>query len=225
MNVKNRLNLGMSLILVSCFAAYAVIPLAVPTFNCLGLCWKTADGSATNLCKVQYREQGTGTWNNALDLWYDSRNSATMPGLNYVYAGGYINTYRGSIVNLKSGTTYEVKLNLQTSLKETTFTATTWSEYPPIAKVIELNENYTDSVSLSESGTAAGYVMYTHPAGAATTTIDVNNTKIMCLMVKASYIIIKGLTLKGAQMHGMELWGSVHDIIIEECDISGWGRG
>ncbi|MCP4260894.1 MAG: hypothetical protein GY774_25800, partial [Planctomycetes bacterium] len=39
-----------------------------------------------------------------------------------------------------------------------------------------------------------------------------------------SYIIIRGLTLREASIHGIRILHNVHDVVIEECDISGWGR-
>jgi hypothetical protein len=42
--------------------------------------------------------------------------------------------------------------------------------------------------------------------------------------VKASYVILRGLTLRSPKMHGVVLGEGSHDVVIEGCDISGWGR-
>lgn len=102
----------------------ATRPLAIPTFECVGLYWSPSNGAENIQCNVEYGEHKSGQCHKALSPWYDTRNSE----------------YRGSIVNLK-----------------------------------------------------------------------------------ASYVIIKGLTLKGAQRDGIHLQ-DVHDVIIEENDVSGWGR-
>ena len=55
-------------------------------------------------------------------------------------------------------------------------------------------------------------------------TIDVANRHENCIRIEnASYIILRGLTLRGATRHAIELVGDVHDIVIEDCDIRDWG--
>ena len=53
-----------------------------------------------------------------------------------------------------------------------------------------------------------------------------------CITINASYVILRGFTLKGAgtaggtptKPTGAIQIGSGHDIVIEECDVSDWGR-
>ena len=53
-----------------------------------------------------------------------------------------------------------------------------------------------------------------------------------CITIDASYVIVRGLTLKGAgaadntssKPIGAIVITGGHDIIIEDCDISDWGR-
>ena len=75
---------------------------------------------------------------------------------------------------------------------------------------------------VDQSGTAAGYVLYTHRAGAATATIDAANKADQCVEVKASYVILRGLT-SGRRGFTVSCWQGAHDVVIEGCDISGWG--
>ena len=57
-------------------------PYAVPTYECGGIYWKTAESGAG---KIRYKERNGKSWKDGLDLVYDSRHGE----------------YRGSIINLK----------------------------------------------------------------------------------------------------------------------------
>src|SRR5438105_796424 len=71
---------------------------AVPTFQSIGLYWAPPGGGDTVMAQVLFREAGTGTYRQGLDLWYDNRNGE----------------YRGSIVELEANTAYDVILKLST---------------------------------------------------------------------------------------------------------------
>jgi hypothetical protein len=188
-------------------------PSAVSTFHCIGIYWSPQDGWSDNVCQVHYRSYGSTGWKEALPLWYDDRG-----------VGGYPEGYRGSIVNLEPGTTYEIELILLNTGTMETFTASTWSEDFPIARTVYLPAGTTNqTLRITESGSPDGYILYTHPEG-ETSTIDVGNQEDSCIYVSGSYIIIRGLTLKDASIHGIHILNNVHDVVIEECDISGWGR-
>ena len=181
---------------------------ATPTFHCIGLYWNPAGGSANIECQVQYRVQGSANWSGAMSLYFDASNSE----------------YRGSIVNLTSSTTYEVLLSLQGTSTATTLTVTTWNEDFPVASTVFLpNGTNSQTYNIAQSGTSNGYVLYTFPFGGSTT-IDVAGARSNCLVVNASYVIIRGLTLKGAASDAILLNSGIHHVLIEECDISGWGR-
>ena len=66
--------------------------------------------------------------------------------------------------------------------------------------------------------------MYTAQKGKSAL-IDANNAYDYNIHVHAdvSYVIIRGLTLKGAKKHGIFLDSGVNNIVIENNDISGWG--
>ena len=188
-------------------------PSAVSTFHCIGIYWSPQDGSSYNVCQVRYRSYGSTGWKEALPLWYDDRE-----------VGGYPAGYRGSIVNLDPGTVYEIKLELLNTGTEEEFIAETWSEDFPIAKTVYLPAGTTNqALEITESGSPDGYILYTHPEGESSS-INVNNEEDSCIYVSASYIIIRGLTLREASVHGIRILNNVHDVVIEECDISGWGR-
>ena len=224
-------------VLFSALAAHAALPLAVPTFNCIGICWKPAGAAAANVCKVRYRETGTLVWRNGLDLWFDVRTSGSSGNglVNWPfstgdddfanYANGWINTYRGSIVGLKPGTSYDIDLTLQASGKDTIFTCATWPENFPIAQTIVLPATSGDSLNITQSGSASGYICYTHAAG-GTSAIDVNNARAYCINIapNVNYIIIDGIACKNGSKAGIILAGGNHDIVVQNCDISVWGR-
>ncbi len=183
---------------------------AVSTFHCLGVYWSPLGGSRDNSCQVRYRPQGSTAWKEALPLWYDDRT-----------VGKYPRGYRGSIVNLEPGTRYEIQLKLLKTGTEEDLTAETWREDFPIAETVYLPAGTTvQSLEITESGSPDGYILYTaSPDGSV---IDVAHTQDYCVMVKASYVIIRGLNLKGAREYGIRLY-DCHDVVIEQCDISNWG--
>ena len=186
---------------------------AVSTFHCIGIYWSPQDGSSDNVCQVHYRVLGSTGWKEALPLWYDDRG-----------VGGYPAGYRGSIVNLDPGTVYETKLELLNTGTEEELIAETWSEEFPIAHTVYLPAGTTDQpLEITGSGSPDGYILYTHREGESST-IDADNQEDSCIYVGASYIVIRGLTLKGAGVHGIRILNNVHDVVIEECDVSGWGR-
>jgi hypothetical protein len=211
--VWSRILLKLSVLLFCPLAQYLYAePKAVATFESIGIYWDDALGAdASNECIVNYRILGANAWQTGLTLWYDDR------GGNFGQA-----EYRGSLVNLNPNTNYEIKLTLKSGTSKT-FTARTWNEEFPISKTIELPANSSNTLIIAESGTQDGYIIYTVPSS-ETATIDVGNESDYNITIAASYIIIRGLTLKGAKKHGIRLYSQAHDIVIEDMDISGWGR-
>ena len=190
-------------------------PYAHPTFHCIGLYWSTDDGATDNPCEVYYRVVGKSTWQQAMNLWYDDQP--------HNGAKSYSNQYRGSIVNLFPGTLYEIKLKLQSGTEET-FNISTWDENFKIKKVVTLPAGESnEELVITEGGSEdEGYILYAAPEGEESI-IDGKNEITQCVTVLASWVIVRGLTLRGAKQHGIEL-GSFKHIVIEECDISDWGR-
>jgi hypothetical protein len=99
----------------------------------------------------------------------------------------------------------------------------TWDETFPVAEnVVVCGGN--EPLVIDRSGSPDGYVLYTHAPTAAKATIDAANEHAQCVEIRASYVIIRGLTLKNAREQGIRIFEGCHDIIVEGCDISGWGR-
>ena len=184
---------------------------AVTTFHSIGLYWAPAGGSASRQCNVQYRRINTNeAWKTGYPLWFDSRVSPN-------------GQYKGSLVQLEPGTTYEIKLDLAGSpATSASLNANTWSETFPVGATVTVPSSST-TFTIAQSGTPGAYRLYTAAPGG--TTIDVANGQDNDIVINnASYVIIRGLTLKGARIHAIRLLGNVHDVVIEENDVSGWGR-
>jgi hypothetical protein len=177
----------------------------VATFQSIGMYWTGPGASATG-CKMQFRRKGDSTWRDALDMWFDSRNSEC----------------RGSIVLLQPGTQYEVQMGLPGQSFKKGLTVATWSEQLPIAQTITLPATSSDQLTISTGGTPNGYVLYQAAPGGST--IDVANAKQYNVLISAPYVIVRGLTLKNAQIDGIRILPGAHDVVIEDNDISGWGR-
>lgn len=190
-------------------------PRAVPTFTSVGLYWRPAEGASDRACTVRFRTAGTEAWRDALPLWFDATDHPAVPE--------HSREYRGSIVGLEPATTYEIELKLAPDGLRKVLSVRTWDERFKIARTITLPEHLDAPFRLTEGGSEAdGYVLYTpapgrHSSGDAAGRADIN------LEIAASYVILRGVELRGARRHGIEL-GAVHHVVIEGCDISGWGE-
>jgi hypothetical protein len=196
------------------------VPHAVPTFHSIGLYWSPPAGTPEGTVSVRYRRQGSLTWKTGHPLWFDANAFE----------------YRGSLVHLDPGTAYDVEMSLAPLAIQgqsadnaneglvARLQATTWSEDFPIGAVITLPELSTETLVINRGGTKDGYVVYTHAAGKQAV-IDVQNRRDHDIVVGASYVIIRGLTLTGARQNGIyfPFLGTYTDVVIEENDISNWG--
>jgi hypothetical protein len=199
--------LGCAVVVGSLSLAAAAPPSAICTFESIGIYWKAGPDAPGGECAVRYRAEGAEAWREALPLWYDKRNGE----------------YRGSILNLKPGTSYEIQLRTEWHKEWIPIKARTWSETYKIDKTITLKPGTrSEPLVIDKGGKPGAYLLYTVRPG-ETTTIDVENKHACCVEIKASRVIVRGLTLKGAREDGIKL-GSVTDVVIERCDISGWGR-
>jgi hypothetical protein len=183
-----------------------VQPSAVPTFHCLGIYWSPENGAAGKKVLVKFRETGQKAWRDGLPLRHNPVKTPECKA-----------DYRGSLVNLKPGTGYEIVLTLEGTDTRTVFQAATRSEQLPVATTIK-GESSGNTLSIGQSGTPEGYVLY-DGTGA---TIDTGNKADVGISVDASYVIVRGFTVRNVKQHGIRLFGG-HHIVIENCDISKWG--
>ena len=192
-------------------------PIAIPTFHCIGLYWSPPEGAKDRLVLVRFRRQGDHTWQEGLPMRYNPIANTDED----------LADYRGSIVHLTPGTTYEIELQLEGGGQSARLTATTWKETFPVAKTIKVPAG-NEPVAITESGHPDGYLVY--DGGGAV--IDVQHQHDACITISASYIIVRNLVLKGAGARSNTKGSPIgairidkgHDIIIENCDISDWGR-
>jgi hypothetical protein len=191
-------------------------PFAIPTFHCLGLYWSPPGGSVEKAVQVRYRPQGQVAWSAALPLRYHPIPNTEED----------LTDYRGSIVDLQPGTTYQVELTLAGAPTPVLLTATTWSEKFPEGVVTRVG-NRDQPLTITESGRPGAYRVY-DGRGA---TIDVRHAHDACITIDASYVILRGFTLRGAGVVtrattkpiGAIMINGGHHLVIEDCDISDWG--
>jgi hypothetical protein len=179
---------------------------AVATFESLGLYWTPPSNPGSAGCNVQYRKSGESAWKNGLAMWYDARNGEC----------------RGSLVHLSPGTDYQVQFSLPGQQPSAQLAAKTWSDNFPIAKTVYVTSG-SQQINITEGGSASGYVIYTSPPGGQST-IDVANGQMHNITISAPYVIVRGLVLRGAQKDAIRLLSGARDVVIEDNDISGWGR-
>ena len=190
---------------------------AIPTFHCLGLYWSPEGGATDKDVAVRYRRQGAADWSEGLSMRYNP-----IPGTDKDLAD-----YRGSIVHLAPAATYEIQLTLVGTQTSTNLTATTWSEDFPVGETIRVSDRDTP-LAITESGTPDAWRVY----DGRDATIDVGHQHDSCITIDASYVIVRGFTLKGAgaadntrrsPIGAIRIEGG-HDMVIEDCDVSDWGR-
>jgi hypothetical protein len=186
----------------------------VPTFHCLSIYWSPEGGEANKKVFVKFREAGQTAWRDGLSMRYNPINDWNHPGSKTPESKG---DYRGSIVNLKPNTHYEVALTLAGTDTATIAKAATWNEKFPIASTVKCDSS-NSTLEITNSGTPDGYILY-DGAGA---TIDTANKADAGITVNASYVILRGFTIKNVKSHGINL-EKAHHVVIENCDISQWG--
>src|SRR5258706_12346513 len=173
---------------------------AVATYESLGLYWTPPTTPSAEGCSVIFRRVGDATFRQGLNLWYDARN----------------NECRGSLVLLDPGTSYEVQIGLAGQSPIAGVTAATWQETDqlPIAQTITLPAGTRSTpLAITQGGSASGYIVY-QADPASGTTIDVQNQSLHNVTIAASFVILRGLTLKAAQADAVELLGGAHDLVI-----------
>ncbi len=193
------------------------VPIAIPTFHCIGLYWSPPGGSAEKVVEIRYRLKGKKQWEPGLPMRYNPIEGTDLD----------LADYRGSLVNLKPGNEYEIELTLSGTNTKAVLTAQTWSEHFPIARIIRVPGG-NQPLEIRESGSPEGYLVFDGQGA----TIDVGHRSNYCVRIDASYVIVRNFQLKGAGTADPPLRGVCgailieggQNIVIEDCDISDWGR-
>ena len=176
---------------------------AVPTFESLGLYYNRPIAKE---CNVLYRVSGAAQWREGYPLVYGHRERQ----------------YRGSIVGLTPDTVYDIRL--QADGQNVDFQARTRSEQFPIGKTTHLSGGTTDqTLHIREAGTEKAWHLVT-PAPGAKYVSDVFNLSDYNVVIEADYVILRGLELKNAGIHGVLIKEGVQNVVIEDCHVMGWGR-
>jgi hypothetical protein len=175
---------------------------AVPTFECIGL---YLDGPAVpGGCRVKYRPAGRPAWRDGHPLVYDERERQ----------------YRGSLVGLAPKTVYEIRLEAGGAHE---LTARTLDEDFPIGRTTYLpGGSIEKSVVVREAGTEQGWHLVA-PAPGTKVVSDVFNLAEANVVVEADYVIVRGLELRNAAVHGVWIRPGVQHVVVEDCHITGWG--
>jgi len=188
-------------------ATSAAEPTAVATFHSLGLYWTPDSGASVDRqVEVRFREP-QGSWRDGLPMRFNP-----IAGTDEDLAD-----YRGSLVHLKPGTSYEIELTLEGTSETSTLQTSTWPEQFPEGTVVTVDDS-SATLDISESGTASGYRIFDGQGA----TIDVAGVETYNIVIDASYVIVRNLNLKGASDSAIRIYGG-HDIVIEDVDISEWG--
>lgn len=190
---------------------------AIATFHCIGLYWSPPGGAAEKSVLVRHRKQGATAWREGLPMRYNPIEGTEED----------LADYRGSIVHLAPGSAYEIELQLEGTSTKRQLTSRTWSETFPVGETVRPGAS-TRPLVIAESGAPNAYRVY-DGRGA---TIDVKHQHDACITIDASYVIVRGFTLKGAgnpantakAAIGSIVINGGHHIVIEDCDISDWGR-
>ena len=173
----------------------------VPLFNACSLYFTSPKRDALH---VLYRKKG-GDWLEAFPPAYFDED----------------NMYRGSIVNLDEGTSYELKITDgdDETLAQRDFV--TWSSEVPIARTVVLGENNFDGhLTISETGSPDGWIRYVARDGFV---LRNDRRGPLVELHKAKYVLLEGLVLRGGLKDAVAV-KKCENVRIVNCDIAGWGR-
>lgn len=221
--------LGLSVCMAAtAFAGYPQAPTglwAVPTYQSIGVYWRIKFRGPAAL---EYRLPGKA-WQKAQPLYYDTVSEPEMTG-----------QYRGSIVNLRPGTTYEVRVrrtkdNSWTRLQPavTTWRATSDPAFPVRTTIVLPPE--LDYLETSEAGDETGWVVY--DGGPNGTVIDGGGARQDCVAIRHGKVVLRGVTVRNCTHTGICINRSAapncatagsgfapSDVVIENVDISRFGQ-
>ena len=130
-------------------------------------------------------------------------------------------TYRASIRVLEEDTRYEVRLTAHGQVvKSGSFR--TWKSDVPIARTIELTADGPLPKTISDKGTADGWIRYTTAPGVV---LDFGDGAEDAVEVDgAQYVVFDGMRIRGTRGRRVFKLTNCRHVRIRNCDISRWGR-
>jgi hypothetical protein len=153
---------------------------------------------------VKFRRQG-GEWQKAYTPVYMAED----------------NMYRGSVVHLDEDTGYELQITEGRGAELARGEFRTWGTDVPVAETIVLDEsNFSGHLQITKSGTPEGWIRYTSKDGFV---LRNDRKGPLVELLKAKYVILDGLTLRGGSNYALTIKRCEH-VRIVNCDIAGWGR-
>jgi hypothetical protein len=219
---------------------------ARPTFHSMSLYFNPLSAPSGNQVFVRYRKATEdpsvpGMLKQGWPLWYDARPTTTGWGpLPYVFKA------RGSVVYLTPGTKYFFELGTGSSYETASWThymeGTTRSETVPEDPAVTTIPTQSATFVITAGGTANAYKVYDGwngtgknevnrgGAGGAEPAADWINTATIgswsdasfAIVVKASFVIVRRVIIKGARAAAIVIYPNVTDVIIEDCEITDW---
>ena len=175
-----------------------------PLFNSCSVYFKT---DVPKDVSVFYREKGSRKW---------------LPAFETVFDRNFGGVHRTGIVDLKSGTEYEVKAQCshRRQKAEVIKTFKTWSEDVPVAKRIVLKpEEVKNGFVIRDKGTPEGWILYTAAPG---TVINGAGKRNALILDQAQYVIVENMTVRGGEKNAVIL-NNCRYVRLRNLDISAWG--
>ena len=130
--------------------------------------------------------------------------------------------YRASVRDLDEDTEYEVRLvdGNGACVKAARFR--TWSSEVPVAKTVVLTADGPLPKTISDKGTADGWIRYTAAPGSV---LDFGEGEEDALRLDgAQFVLFDGLTIRGTRGRRVFAMQNCRNVRIQNCDISRWGR-
>jgi hypothetical protein len=178
-------------------------PFAVATYECASVYWKTAEAGVG---KIRYKDVKSNSWKDGLDLVYDSRQEE----------------YRGSIINLVPNTDYQIELSSNSSKSQVK--VRTRNENFPVGKKTIIPAGESDkTIVITESGTPSAYHLVT-VADNVKSVLNLKNVYDSGIEIDADYVIVRGVEIRNAARDGIRIKRNRHDIIVEQCYVTFWGK-
>eukprot|EP00026_Physarum_polycephalum_P016722 Phypoly_transcript_17703.p1 GENE.Phypoly_transcript_17703~~Phypoly_transcript_17703.p1 ORF type:complete len:252 (+),score=30.53 Phypoly_transcript_17703:56-757(+) len=138
-------------------------PTCKSTYHSISLYWPASSGSLTHACNVQYKKDGSDTWLNGFDLVWENRTNIKTASYNHSLE------YRGSLVQLTPGTTYDIKLSVPDT-KEQSFhpqgpqgivqfnaSGNNVIRYNRVSAGIETNNYFNDAIGGGDNFSPTGF--------------------------------------------------------------------